>query len=63
MRGEGKRMTAPEPETPMAAPKERIGKYRVHPVASMFPMSERTRNSDRTLKLIRGIATNPPFQN
>jgi ParB-like chromosome segregation protein Spo0J len=34
-------MTAPEPETPMmAASDERIGDYRVHPVAAMFPLLE-----------------------
>jgi hypothetical protein len=33
-------MTAPQPETPVAAKEERIGKYRVHPVAAMFPLLE-----------------------
>jgi len=33
-------MTAPQPETPVAASEERIGKYRVHPVAAMFPLLE-----------------------
>jgi ParB-like nuclease domain len=27
-----------QPETPAAAPEERIGSYRVHPVASLFPL-------------------------
>ena len=35
-------MTTPQqqPETPVAEPEERIGKYRVHPVASLFPLLE-----------------------
>jgi hypothetical protein len=33
-------MTASQQETPVAATEERIGKYRVHPVAAMFPMLE-----------------------
>jgi ParB-like chromosome segregation protein Spo0J len=33
-------MTSPQPEAPATAPEERIGKYRVHPVAAMFPMLE-----------------------
>jgi hypothetical protein len=31
-------MTAPKPEAPVTASEERIGKYRVHPVAAMFPL-------------------------
>jgi hypothetical protein len=33
-------MTAPQPETPVTAIEERIGNYRVHPVAAMFPLLE-----------------------
>ena len=31
-------MNGSKPETPVAEPEERIGKYKVHPVASMFPL-------------------------
>ena len=53
-------MPTPQPETPMAAPEERIGDYRVHPVASMFPLLE-SEDYDDLKNSIEGYGQQAPI--